>query len=174
MRPRISIRGSVCPSVCLYVHPSVNNYAKPPKTAQNGPKTLWLHTDPLRTHLFARSGLFFSFLIERVFPIKRVFHLFVLSFAWLCSSLPLSTILSFSLPEWIPGNPRRSLPEVATTTTKEIRSTRRRRRRPTSAPNCAPCRRRRLRRPIRRPSANTSSKTRTDSLKVKSFFFLSL
>ena len=39
------------------VRMSVTNYAKPPKTAQNGPKTLWLHTDPLRTHLFARPGL---------------------------------------------------------------------------------------------------------------------
>merc|ERR1712002_453648 len=47
----------VCPSVCPYVRPSVTNYAKPPKTTQNGLKTLWLHTYPLRTHLFARPGL---------------------------------------------------------------------------------------------------------------------
>ena len=58
----------VCPSVrvsvCPYVRTSVTIHEKPPKSAQNSLKTSLLHTEPLRTHLFARPGLFFlAFLV---------------------------------------------------------------------------------------------------------------
>ena len=56
----ISIRELVRTSVRRYV----DIHAKPPNNAQNGLKTMQLHTEPLRTHLFARSGLFLFQIID--------------------------------------------------------------------------------------------------------------
>ena len=47
----------VCMSVSPFVRMSVST-SKPTKTAQNRRKTLWSHAELLRTHLFARPGLF--------------------------------------------------------------------------------------------------------------------
>ena len=56
----------VCPSVRPYVRPSVNIHEKSPKSGQNSLKPLRLCTEPLRTHLFARPGLFLYFLFCRI------------------------------------------------------------------------------------------------------------
>ena len=52
MRPRISIKGSVCPSVC----PSVNNTEKPPKTTISA----------CETHRITRPGLFLNRLQDEI------------------------------------------------------------------------------------------------------------
>ena len=51
------------------VRPSIYNYSKPPKTAQNVKKTLWLHTDS--PDLFARLDLFFINFQKFVFYFVR-------------------------------------------------------------------------------------------------------
>ena len=83
----------------LSVSPSIYNYAKPPKTTQNGQKTRWLQTDPQRTHLFACPGLFiltFSMTKQNWYDYFKILQqlgriwikkslVFIINGAWACS-----------------------------------------------------------------------------------------
>ena len=83
----------------LSVSPSIYNYAKPPKTTQNGQKTRWLQTDPQRTHLFACPGLFiltFSMMKQNWYDYFKILQqlgriwikkslVFIINGAWACS-----------------------------------------------------------------------------------------